>query len=295
VKYALYPGCVAEDSCKELGLAIELVTRKLGLEMTTIENATCCGSGYLTAYDGELSNFLNGRTLALAEKAGADTLVTVCSLCQLSLMKVDKELKRDPAALKRTNERLAEVKLHYSGKLKIKHLLQALLEDYGIEKIAAKVTRPLNLKVAPFYSCQLLRPSDVLHFDDPEDPKSLDNLIKALGGTSVEFPGKTKCCGFHILVVDPEMAIKMSGSILEEVKKRGADCMVVPCPCCHLVFDMYQPRIEKSLGKKLRLPIVHLPQLIGLALGMTPKELGMGRHVADATKLLPKAKASTGS
>lgn len=293
MSYALFPGCVAEDSCKELGKSIDLVAKKLGIEIKTIEDATCCGSGYLTAYNQELSFFMNGRTLALAEKAGANTLITVCSLCQLSLLKVDKELKNDPVALKRTNERLAKLGLHYSGRLKVKHLLQVLVEDYGIDKIAARIRKPLNLKVAPFYSCQLLRPSDVLHFEDPSNPKSLDELIRALGGTPVDFPGKTKCCGFHILMVDESLAIKMSGDILDDVKRRGADCMVVPCPCCHLVFDMYQPRIEKGIGKKLRLPILHLPQLIGLALGFTPKELGMGRHIADTKKLYPKEKGAT--
>lgn len=285
MRYALYLGCVAEDSCKELGMSMDLIAKKLGMNFVEIKDATCCGAGYLHAYNEQLSLFLNGRSLAMAEKAGAETIITVCSLCLLALEKVNKELSSNPEALKATNELLKKVGLHYSGKMKIKHMLQVLLEDYGLEKIAKMVERPLNLNVAPFYSCQLLRPPDMHKFDDSYEPKSLDNLIKALGGRPVSFPGKTKCCGFHILMVNEDIALKMSGAHLKDAKDRGADCMVTPCPCCHLVFDMYQPRIESKLDMKLKLPILHLPQLIGLALGFTPKQLGLNRHIVDASKM----------
>jgi succinate dehydrogenase / fumarate reductase cytochrome b subunit len=285
MKYALFLGCVAEDSCKELGSSMSMVAKKLGMNFVDIEDATCCGAGYLHAYNKQLSLLLNGRSLAMAEKAGVDTIITVCSLCLLALEKVNKELSSDPDALKKTNELLGKVGLHYSGKIKVKHFLQVLLEDYGIEKLSKMVVSPLNLKVAPFYSCQLIRPPDMHEFDNFYEPKSLDELIKALGGTPVNFPGKTKCCGFHILMVNEEVAMKMGGTHLKDAKDRGADCMVVPCPCCHLVFDMYQPRIESKLDMKIKLPILHLPQMIGLALGFTSKELGLNRHIVDASKL----------
>jgi len=281
MKYALYPGCVAEDSCKELGMSMQLIAKKLGIDLVEIKDATCCGSGYLHAYNRDLSLFLNGRTFALAEKAGADTLIVICSLCLLALEKVNTDLSSDPELLERTNERLRRVGLHYSGRIKVKHLLQVLVEDIGLDNIAKKVKTPLDLNIAPFYSCQLLRPPDMHSFDDANNPQTLDSLIKALGGRPVDFPGKTKCCGFHLLMVNEDIALNMSGKHLKDAKECGADCLVVPCPCCHLVFDMYQPRIEKKLGMSLKIPILHLPQMIGLALGFKPQELGLNRHIID--------------
>ncbi len=281
MKYAYFPGCVAEDSCKELDNSTRLVADKLGMELVKIEDATCCGAGYMQEYSGEMSLFLNARTFALADKTGAETVMTICSSCQLHLSEANNALKDDEKLLKRMNDRLDKIGLHYSGNLKVKHLLQILIEDYGMDNLSAKKVSSLGMKVAPFYGCHLLRPPEAHKFDDAENPKSLDTVITALGAEPVDYNGKTKCCGFHLLMVKEDIPLKMSGKHLSEAKAKGADCVVTPCPLCHLVLDAYQPSIEKKTGKKLGVPILHLSQMVGLSLGIEPSKLGFNRHIAS--------------
>lgn len=285
MKYSYFPGCVAEDTCKELDKSMGLITNKLGIEILKIDDATCCGAGYVQQYNRMLSLFLNGRTFALAEKMGTDTIITVCSLCQLALAKDNSELKNNTESLKKTNDLLSKIDLHYSGDLEVKHFLQVMVEDYGHDRLLSKVQKPLSINIAPFYGCQLLRPPELHKFDDSENPKSLDDLIKVLGGKPVDFYGKTKCCGFHVLMVNEDITLKMCGDHLQEAKSNGADCVVTCCPCCHLVLDMYQPRMEKKFGIRLKLPVLHLPQLIGLTLGFGPKELGLNKHIVNTSSV----------
>ena len=288
MKYAYYPGCVAEDTCKELDLTMGLIAGKLGIELIKLEEATCCGAGYVEDYNKSLSLFLNGRTLAMAEKLGVKTIITVCSICQLNLTKANHDLKTNEKKMRETNKYLSKIDMKYSGGVSVKPFLQVLKEDYGFDRLSSQIKKSLNLNVAAFYGCQQLRPPELHNFDDPEDPKTIDELTTALGGKPVEYTGKTKCCGFLLLMVEEGIPLKMSENHLSEAKSKGADCLVTPCPCCHIVLDMYQPKIDDMSGKKLSMPVLHLPQLIGLALGIDPKEMRLNKHVVDASGLVAK-------
>lgn len=179
------------------------------------------------------------------------------------------------------------MKLEYRGNVKLKHFLWALIEDYGLDKLKAQIKKPLNgLKVAPFYGCYILRPKEAMQFDDPEKPTSLENLITALGGQTVHYEGETKCCGFPVLFVNRKAALGMAGTYIGQAKSNGADFLVTPCPLCHLSLDAYQGKAARHVDAVLDVPVIHVPQLVGLALGIAPEKLGLQKHVVPVRKLL---------
>ncbi len=284
--YAYYPGCASREITKEADSSTRSVAASLGIKLHDMPGANCCGAGLVTDYDKELWLALNARIFAQAEEMGMDIL-TICSTCLMVMNTANKKLTDDPKQLARTNKTLAEAGLHYSGKVKIKHLLWVLVDDFGLGKLKAAVTKPLyHLKIAAFYGCHTLRPSDALGFDDPEKPHSLDVVIKTLGAKSIDYVGKTKCCGFQVDLVTEETAIEMTGTRVLEAKDEGADCMVTPCPFCHTNLDSYQRMAEKQMTKKMDLPVFHLAQLVGLALGMDAGELGLSRNMVSPEAIL---------
>jgi succinate dehydrogenase / fumarate reductase cytochrome b subunit len=242
----------------------------------------------LEVQDENFALTLNARTLAIAESAGVDTIVNVCSTCQLKLASDNLRLRGDLPLRQKVNRALAKIGLEYDGNVEITHLLYVLLDDIGLEMIRAQTKRPLDgLRVAPFYGCHLLRPAEVHGYrEDPYQPRSLAVLIEALGGIPVHYPGEIKCCGFHSLVIKQKPAVKMSANHLIDAKRGGADIMVTPCPLCFTVLDGYQFLAEKELGEKINLPILHLPQLVGLAMGLLSEEMGLERHMVDPRRVL---------
>jgi succinate dehydrogenase / fumarate reductase cytochrome b subunit len=259
----------------------------LGLEWTLLKEAACCGSrecGGLSVENELLALANNARTLAMAEAAGAGTIVNVCSTCHLELEGSNQRLQQDPGLLQQVNAVLEVIHMHYNGTVRVEHLLHVIVDEVGLDRVAALVKRPLTgLRIAPFYGCHLLRPAKLhRHRDDPYNPRSLGRLIESLGGTEVHYSGKSKCCGFHSLVVNSSLPLQMSGQHLIEAKGQGADLVVTPCPLCHTVLDSYQPRVERERKEKIGLPILHLPQMVGLALGLSFDELGLDRHMVSA-------------
>jgi succinate dehydrogenase / fumarate reductase cytochrome b subunit len=213
----------------------------------------------------------------MAEGAGMD-IVNICSTCQQNLGQDNRAMREDPALLARTNNVLAESGLHYSGKTQVKNLLWVLVGDYGLDRLKEKVVRPLTgLKVASYYGCQLLRPVEDTGYDDPDNPTSFDALVTALGATPVDYAGKTRCCGFHILTVNEDTSTKMAVKRLEEAADAEADIMVTPCPLCHTSLDAYQPRATRMQGSSVRMPVVHLSQLVGLAVGLDSSDLQLNK------------------
>jgi succinate dehydrogenase / fumarate reductase cytochrome b subunit len=288
MKFAFYTGCAAKGACPELYISTRLVAQKLGLELVELTSAACCGAGVVTEADPELALALNARTFALAEAEGLD-LMTICGTCQGVMATACKQLGEDPELLKRVNVYLEKEGLHYSGKVKIKHFLWILLEDIGMERLKTYVTTPLrNLHIAPFYGCYILRPSSALGFDDPNDPASLETVIEALGGQPVDYEGKNKCCGFPVILENPVLGLAMSGKRLEEAKSAHADVMVTPCPLCHMNLDLQQERAEKQLETSFEMPVLHLPQLVGLAMGFTPFQMQLMRHFISLDSLVSK-------
>lgn len=296
MKYAFYPGCVSRGACPELYFATLEVCKKLGIELETesLKGASCTGAGVLQEKNLKLADTLNARTFAMAERTGLP-LMTICSTCQGVMAQTNKRLKEDSKYLAEINVELAEEGLEYSGNIEPRHFLWILIEDIGLDQLKSQVIRPLTgLKLAPFYGCYIVRPSDTLGFTDvPSREDSLEKVIETVGADVVDFPGKTLCCGFPILTINQTNSVKMVANHTLGAKDRGAVAMVTPCPLCHLNLDGYQPQASASAKKQIDLPILHLPQMLGLAFGIDPKAMRLNRHIVSTKKLLSEVAVST--
>ncbi len=288
MKYAFYAGCVARGGCPELYEATVSVCDLLGIELDheAMRSASCTGAGILQEKNLRLADTLNARNFALAEKSGLP-LLTICSTCQGVMSQTNDRLKADPDYLSEINKDLAEEGLEYKGTADPRHLLWILVEDIGLEKLKSLVVQPLTgFKAAPFYGCYIVRPSSALGFDErPEREDSLERVIEAVGAEVVDFPGKTLCCGFPILTINEANSVKMVANHTLDAKGRGADAMVTPCPLCHLNLDGYQPQASAAAKQPIDLPILHLPQMLGLAMGVDPKAMRLNKHIVS-TKLV---------
>ncbi|MGC2288565.1 MAG: CoB--CoM heterodisulfide reductase iron-sulfur subunit B family protein [Thermoplasmata archaeon] len=287
MKLAYYPGCVAQESGKELDMATRWVCRVLGIELVAFPSFSCCGSGFIDEANEVLNIALNARNLAIAEKAGLD-LLTICSTCQGMLSLANVRLA-DSQVKSRVDAALKPLGIEYRGTTKVKHLLRVLTEDVGLDALKAKVVRPLSgLKVGAFYGCHLLRPHDELNWESAEEPHAFEDLLAAVGATPVYYRGRVMCCGFPIQFVKPATAERIAGRQIEDAKAHGADAMATPCPLCHISLDAYQNQAAKAVGHSLNMPVFHLPQVVGLALGATPEELGLPRHLVPTDGALAK-------
>jgi succinate dehydrogenase / fumarate reductase cytochrome b subunit len=260
-----------------------LVAEKLEIELVELDRANCCGAGVIAEHNQELADTLNARTFALAQQTGLP-MMNICSTCQGAQSECRQRLDADKAYREHVNGALAEEGLSYDPEgFSNKNFLWVLVEDYGLQKLKNRVVRPLEgLRVGPFYGCYVLRPRHRLGYDQhPERDLYLEKVIEALGGTVVEYDGARKCCGFPVITMSREVSLRQAGTHLGDAMDAGADCLVTPCPLCHLNLDMQQPEAAKVTGKDLDLAVLHLPQLVGLALGIDPKELGLGKHVAS--------------
>lgn len=293
LRYAYFPGCVAQGACRELYLSTQALTQALGIELVELKKASCCGSGTFKEDSQLLEDTVNARNIALAESLNLP-LLTHCSTCQGVIGHVDDRLKsaqkNDPAYLEQVNGLLKQEGCSpYQGSTDVKHLLWALVGDYGLEALQQKVTRKLSgLKCASFYGCYLLRSQQTLPYDDPHAPESMENVFRAIGATPIYYRGRTQCCGWPLSSYATEQSFKMAGGHIQEAIAAGADCIVTPCPLCHLNLDSRQPEVAQVVGEKLGLPVLHLPQLVALALGVSPKELGLDRHVVSTRSVLEK-------
>ena len=288
MKYAFWPGCVALGGTPELYQSTMLVLDRLGIEVVEMKNATCTGAGVLQERNRKLGDTLNVRTFAQAEEMGLP-IMTICSTCQGVMSQAQHAVARDDGYLAEINDIIADEDLNYRGTTVTKHLLWILDEEYGIENLKARFVRDLSgVKLAPFYGCYLVRPSDALGFAEvPERETSLERVIEATGASVVDFRGSKACCGFPILLINQRNSLKMVATHTGTAKDLGADAMVTPCPLCHLNLDGYQGKAAKrnrSTGA-IDLPIIHLPQLLGLAMGFSPKELGLQKHLVSTKGL----------
>lgn len=285
MKFAYYPGCSARSTCAELNEATHLVAAKLGLELTQLESATCTGARELRAIDPAAFYTLNVRILALAERESLP-LMTICNTCTLNVLDAHAAFVNDKKLAESVNARLAEEGLHYSGHTRISHFLWVLHEDIGERKLREMIVNPLTgMTVAAFYGCHITRPPLRYGFVDSRNNVALERLAEILGCEPIDYSGRTECCGFHTAAHDEKVAIKLTGQHIASAKTGGAAAMVTPCPLCHTVLDGFQREIEKDMSEKLDMPILHLPQLVGLALGLSPEALNMDRHMVPASAL----------
>ncbi len=286
IKVAYWPGCVSRGFTPELHGSMALVAEKLGIELVELDRANCCGAGVIAEHNQELADTLNARTFALAQQTGL-SMMNICSTCQGAQSECQQRLDADSAYRAHVNEALSGQGLAYEksadGSWNNKNFLWLLVEDYGLDRLAAQVKRPLSgLRVGPFYGCYIVRPKERLGYGKyPDRDIYLEKVIETLGGQIVEYDGARKCCGFPVITMNRETSLTQAGTHVGDAIDAGADCLVTPCPLCHLNLDLQQPEAAKVVNRDLGLAVLHLPQLVGLALGATPKELGMDGHVAS--------------
>jgi len=286
MKFALFTGCVAKGATRELMLSTMKSAEGLGIEFIEMKSAACCGAGVVSEKNPLLADALNARTIAIAEEQDLD-LVTICSTCQGILKKPESHVDSDPAYKEKVNNVLEEGGHQYAGgKIKIQHFANVLGTEEGLKLLRDKVTRPLTgLKTAAFYGCYVLRPSELSLYEDPDNPTGMEEIFEILGATPVYYDSRIKCCGFPIIMMNKNASHDMAGNALIDAIDSGADCVVTGCPLCHLSLDAYQPEIDRMNKKGCSIPILHLPQLVALALGYSPQELGMDKHIISTTRL----------
>jgi heterodisulfide reductase subunit B len=275
VKYSYFPGC----SLKGLGRAYEEsflpVMRHLGVDLEELDDWNCCGATAYMAVDEAKACVLAARNLALAGKAGHAQVVAPCAACYLVLNKTKHTIEDYPATRATVDRALGVVGLKYDGTTAVRHPLDILVNDVGLDAIKQKVVRPLRgLAVATYYGCQIVRPYAT--FDDQYNPVTMDRLLEALGATVVRYPLKTKCCGGSLTGTVPDAGVRMVYILLSEARKRGAQCVATVCPLCQFNLDAYHAQITAAYGR-LDMPTVYFSQLMGLAFGLPEKRLGLNR------------------
>jgi heterodisulfide reductase subunit B2 len=271
MKYFLYWGCSLEGSGANYLSSINPVGKALGLEFEELEDWNCCGASISYVGANDLSiKVLNARNLALAEARGAHDIVAPCSSCYIQMVKVNHEIQEDEETRKKVNEALAEGGLNYKGTVKVRHLLDVLYHDVGIEKIKKMVMKPLNgLKIAGYVGCQSVRPYG--EYDSVEKPVVQDLILEALGANAVKFPKKMRCCGSGLFLTEMAHGFNLVKDILDDAIAHEAQLISTVCPMCAMNLEVYQPRINKALGTDFDMPIVYVTQLMAVAFGMDMK------------------------
>ena len=290
MKYLYYPGCSLEGSAREYDLSTRAFLTVVGAELMEIEDWTCCGASAAEATSRFLALALPARNLALAEKMGGPKEILVpCSACYLNLKTVEEIIKRDAALLDPINAILAEEGLHFAGRVRVRHLLEVIVQDIGSDLVSKKTTRSLaGLSVAPYYGCQCLRPYPV--FDDPEAPQSIAPILKAVGASVHRWDMGGKCCGAAHMNTKMAVGMELVRSILS--RARGADAVVTVCPMCQMNLEAYQGKISKLSGENLAVTILYLPQLLGLALGLSEQEVRLDLNLAVTAGFKEKLRES---
>ncbi len=288
MEYAFFPGCLAPVMARQFELSARKVAKKLGVNLIDREDFACCGFP-IKSVDQETTMLLAARNLSVAEDKGLD-ICTICTGCASTLAEANKELMNDDELREKVNEKLQRIGRSYSGKAKVRHFVRVLYEDVGPDKIKSQVRNSLEgLKLASHYGCHYLKPSGVFdNFEDPEFPRTLDALISALGAETVAYEDKTQCCGGVILDVDDNIALAMAQRKLAHVNATGADAMVLMCPLCGSMYDRNQRVIERRFEATYNLPVLFYPQVLGLALGIDPKGLGLDMNRVKTSNLLSK-------
>ena len=284
---AYYKGCLASLSAKELDTSTKALAPKIGYELVELDSVTCCGAGDIHEAEPDYYLHLNARILAYAAATGADRLMTVCNVCTLNLRQANHQLLHDAALRERVNDNLERVGApRYEKDVDCVHFLWLVAAGEGYELLKTAAHKGLKgLRIAPFYGCQILRPSKLLGFEDPDAPSSLERIIEACGGEVVDYPSKLKCCGFPIIQAREDTALGELIQPIQQATEAGADAMVTPCPLCHLTLDAWQQKLKAPDGKSFELPIMHLSQLIGVAAGLKESELKFKRHVVSVASV----------
>jgi len=284
-KYAFFIGCVTPY--REVGyeIATRRVFEALGVKLIEMDGANCCGLP-IDPINHEMALALAARDITIAEDLGLN-IMTLCSGCTATLTKTNKHLKEDRKSRERVNSYLKEIGREFKGTIEVRHLTRALIEDIGLETLKGFIKKPLKgLNVAGHYGCHVLRPSKYLQFDNPEEPIFLKDLIELTGAVNVGYVDERDCCGAMVLGVNRDVPMNLIRNKILHIKEAGAKSIITVCPSCHFMFDSNQPIAEKMFAETYDLPVLHYPQLLGLAMGFLPRELAMDELKVDPKELL---------
>jgi heterodisulfide reductase subunit B len=283
MRYAYFPGCSLSSSGYDYNLSLKFVARALGIELVEVRDWVCCGASSAHAISHLLSVALPVLNLSHAEKDGFQKLIAPCLACLSRFKGANVELEHD-ASLK---EKIHQVfDYQYQGKVKVYHPLEVFLE-MGLEKIRERIRKKLTgLRIACYYGCVLTRPPKITQFDNVEDPQSMDSIVRTLGATPIEWSFKTECCGVSMTLTRSDMVLKLSNDILREAKEAGADAIAVACPLCQANLDGRQRQIEETYNTRYGIPILYITQLMGLAFGAFPKEVGIQKLMTNPREVL---------
>lgn len=285
MNYAYYPGCASDSTARDQQASCLAVARSLGINLAEVEGWICCGTTPAHQTDRVLAAALPAANLVRARKTGLDMVVT-CAACYNMLKTANHRVRGSSSLREQVRAVLGE---DYDGSVRVRHFVEVLLEDLGIERIRKALRSSLKgLRVACYYGCLLVRPPEVMRFDDPENPTSLDRLVTALGGESLEWPHKVECCGGALSLTRTDVVVKLSDAVLTAARAAGAECVAVACPMCQINLDLRQADIEKELGRRHDLPIIYLTQLIGLCLGCSAEELGLEKLMVSPARVLER-------
>ena len=295
MRIGYYPGCSLHATAKEFDLSTRAVCAELDLELVEIEDWNCCGATAAHAINDDLAVGLAGRNLALAAAQGFERVLAPCAACFGRLKFAARALRAGHAGLP------DELDARAAAGVKVFNILDALLNLAGLERIQQRAAKPISgLRPAAYYGCLLVRPPEIAEFDDPENPTSMEQVLSAAGAQPVQWYHKVECCGASLAVTNTASVVRLVADILGHAQAAGANCVAVACPMCQTNLDTRQAAAAARLGEELDLPVVYITELLGLAFGITPNRLGLGRHIVDATRLArvafveTKAAAATG-
>lgn len=292
MKYLFYPGCSLESTSSAYQDSLHAIQGKLGMELEDVNDWNCCGANEYIALHRIPSYALIARNLALAEQQtnGTHTLLAACSACYVNLARTAKYMGTDKDLNTKVNDALAAGGMHYTaGSVQVRHILELIYKEIGVCKIKKMIERPLTgLRVAAYYGCMVLRPDPDKRWRDPENPTALEELITASGAQAVDFPLRTHCCSGHMPQISTEASMELLRRLVESAVKSGADLLITTCPLCQLNIDAYQDEMNKFFDTHYRMPILFFTQLLGLAFGLKPEELGIGKEIVSAAPALAR-------
>jgi len=288
--YALFLGCTIPARQPHYELSARKALPKLGIELVDLDNMTCCAPPPLQSIDLETSLSIAAYNICLAEEADLN-MITLCTGCFESLAMANSMLKENEKLKAKVNKILSSAGKEFKGTKEVRHYLQAIINDVGLDRLKKSMTKDLtNLKVASFSGCHALRPSHLLKFDDPESPKLFDSLIEALGPKSIWYRNKLKCCGGLLRGYADDVALAIARDKIVNTTKAGADCIITLCPFCFLTLDLGQMLMKSTYHEEYSMPILHYTELLSLGLGIDSKELPLDFHKIKLDKLLSKIK-----
>ncbi len=286
-KYAYFPGCSLEKMALSYHLSTIETTRQLGVELKELEDWNCCGATAYFHVDELLANTLCARNLAIAEREQLD-LVAPCSGCYKNMYFASAHLKSDPDLAEHINYALEEDNLRFTGNVSVRHLIEVFVHDIGLQELKASATHPLDgLRVAPYYGCQILRPRK--DHEDVEQPRFFEDLLSAIGAVPVEFPPRLRCCGGALILTSRRAALSMVRNLLQSAVDCGAAVIATACPLCQVNLECYQKQVNQEFGTELSVPVMYFTQVVGLAMGISPKRLGIGSELVSTGPILSYA------